>query len=204
MAYPDFNNLKNATSSQKFRRITALRKYMLDAIDDDQAIKRLMRYMTKTPLAKKGVQYDGKLIEQPDLTTTLREDTSEGEMVLFTGIFDPDMETIYKNYIFIQHYDTYTYDDVMQKTNFNIHILVDDKYNKLKNYGEERIYEIADRIAQLIDDHTIDDEDLVDCIGHVQFKIRGRISEMRLSKTKTITLLTIPVEISNSVMRLHD
>lgn len=204
MAYPDFNNFKNATSSQKFRRITALRKYMLDAIDDDQAIKRLMRYMTKTPLAKKGVQYDGKLIEQPDLTTTLREDTSEGEMVLFTGIFDPDMETIYKNYIFIQHYDTYTYDDVMQKTNFNIHILVDDKYNKLKNYGEERIYEIADRIAQLIDDHTIDDEDLVDCIGHVQFKIRGRISEMRLSKTKTITLLTIPVEISNSVMRSHD
>ena len=50
-----FNMIKDATYSQKFRRITALRKYMVDAMDNDQAIKRLMRYFTTTPLAKRGV-----------------------------------------------------------------------------------------------------------------------------------------------------
>ena len=199
-----FNMIKDATYSQKFRRITALRKYMVDAMDNDQAIKRLMRYLTTTPLAKRGVGYDNKMIEQPDLTTSLKVDTEEGEMCLFTGMFDPDMETIYKNYIFIQHYDTYAYDDVMQTTTFYIYVLVDDKYNYLKNYGEERIYEIADRIAQLLDNHVIENEELVDEIGNIKFKIKGRISEVRLSKTKTINLLTIPIEISNSVMRAFD
>lgn len=199
-----FNAIKDATSSQKFRRITAMRKYMIDAMDNDQAIKRLMRYFTTTPLAKRGVTYDGKVIEQPDLTTSLKVDTDEGELCLFTGMFDPDMETIYKNYIFIQHFETYAYDDVMQKTNFYIHVLVDDKYNALKNYGEERIYEVADRIAQLIDNHTIENCDLVDEIGNIKFQIKGRISEMRLSKTKTINLLSIPIEVSNSVMRAFD
>lgn len=199
-----FNMIKDATYSQKFRRITALRKYMVDAMDNDQAIKRLMRYLTTTPLAKRGVGYDNKMIEQPDLTTSLKIDTEEGEMCLFTGMFDPDMETIYKNYIFIQHYDTYAYDDVMQTTTFYIYVLVDDKYNYLKNYGEERIYEIADRIAQLLDNHVIENEELVDEIGNIKFKIKGRISEVRLSKTKTINLLTIPIEVSNSVMRAFD
>lgn len=199
-----FNMIKDATYSQKFRRITALRKYMVDAMDNDQAIKRLMRYLTTTPLAKRGVGYDNKMIEQPDLTTSLKVDTEEGEICLFTGMFDPDMETIYKNYIFIQHYDTYAYDDVMQTTTFYIYVLVDDKYNYLKNYGEERIYEIADRIAQLLDNHVIENEELVDEIGNIKFKIKGRISEVRLSKTKTINLLTIPIEVSNSVMRAFD
>lgn len=199
-----FNMIKDATYSQKFRRITALRKYMVDAMDNDQAIKRLMRYLTTTPLAKRGVGYDNKMIEQPDLTTSLKVDTEEGEMCLFTGMFDPDMETIYKNYIFVQHYDTYAYDDVMQTTTFYIYVLVDDKYNYLKNYGEERIYEIADRIAQLLDNHVIENEELVDEIGNIKFKIKGRISEVRLSKTKTINLLTIPIEVSNSVMRAFD
>ena len=99
----DFNSIKNVTYSQKFRRITAIRKYMLDAIDNDQAIRRLMRYFTTTPLSKKGVTYDGNMINQPDLKTSLKVDTDEGEMCLYTGMFDPDMETVYKNYIFIQH-----------------------------------------------------------------------------------------------------
>ena len=71
----------------------------------------------------------------------------------------------------------------------------------MKNYGEERLYEIADRIAQLLDNHTIENMEIVDDIGNVKFQIKGRISEMRLTKTKTITLLTIPIEVSNSVMR---
>lgn len=199
-----FNMIKDATYSQKFRRITAIRKYMIDAIDNDQESKRLMRYLTSTPLSKKGVTYDGNLIDQPDLTTSLTVDTDEGEVCLFTGIFDPDMETIYKNYIFIQHYDTYTYDDTMQTSNFYIYILVDIKYNSLKNYGEERIYALADRMAQLFDNHTIENDDLVDEIGNIKFKIKGRISEMRMSRTKTINLLSIPIEVSNSVMRAFE
>lgn len=200
----DFNNIQLNTSSQKFSRITALRKYIIDKIDEDQTTKRLMRYMTTTPLSKKGVMYDGSLIEQPDLKTSLKYDTNEGEKVLFTGMFDPDMETIYKNYIFIQHYNTWINDDTMQDTTFYMYILVDDKYNELKNYGEERTYAIADRIAQLIDGHTVDDEDLVDEIGNVKFEIKGQISEMRMSKTKTIGMLSIPIKVTTSILRNFD
>lgn len=148
--------------------------------------------------------YDGSLIEQPDLKTSLKYDTNEGEKVLFTGMFDPDMETIYKNYIFIQHYNTWINDDTMQDTTFYMYILVDDKYNELKNYGEERTYAIADRIAQLIDGHTVDDEDLVDEIGNVKFEIKGQISEMRMSKTKTIGMLSIPIKVTTSILRNFD
>lgn len=199
-----FNSIVDVTYSQKFRRITAIRKYLIDLMDNDQSIKRLMRYFTTTPLAKRGVTYDNKMIEQPDLTTSLKVDTDEGEMCLFTGAFDPDMETIYKNYIFVQHYNTYVQDDVMQKTTFYIYVLVDEKYNSLKNYGEERIYEVADRIAQLIDNHTIENTELSEEIGNLKFIIRGTITEMRLSKTKTINLLAIPIEVSNSIMRAFD
>lgn len=200
----DFNNFNNATYSQKFKRITAIRKYISDVMDNDQSLKRLMRYFTTTPLSKRGVSYNGNIIEQPDLITSLKVDTKEGEKCLFTGMFDPDMETIYKNYIFIHHYDTDVYNNVIQQTTFDIYVLVDDKYNQLKNYGEERLYEIADRIAQLLDGHIIENDELVDEIGNIKFEIKGRISEVRMSKTKTICLLNIPIEISNSIMRITD
>lgn len=199
----NFNEEKRLSVSQKVRKITTLRKFIIDTIDNDQAIKRLLRYLTSTPLSKKGVMQDGKVIQQPDLTTSLKEATAEGEKCLYTGLFDPYMEELTKNYIFVQHYQSYVESDMTTIT-YLVHIIISDKYNELKNYGQERNYEIADRVAQLLDTHTIDDEEIIDLVGNVRIDISGNMTEMRLTKTKDFSLLTVPLQVRTSSMRFYN
>lgn len=199
----NFNEEKRLSVSQKVRKITTLRKFIIDTIDNDQAIKRLLRYLTSTPLSKKGVMQDGKVIQQPDLTTSLKEVTAEGEKCLYTGLFDPYMEELTKNYIFVQHYQSYVESDMTTIT-YLVHIIISDKYNELKNYGQERNYEIADRVAQLLDAHTIDDEEIIDLVGNVRIDIKGNMTEMRLTKTKDFSLLTVPLQVRTSSMRFYN
>lgn len=198
----DFNRIKDFTESQKVRKITVLKKYMLDAIDNNQDVKRYMRYLTTTPLSKKGVGYDGDVIVQNDLVESMKYSSDEGEKVLFTGGFDPYMETIVKNYIFVQHQRSRITDDGTNIMTFMVYILIPEKYNELKNYGEERTYQIADSICQVLDCHTIENDEIVDIVGNAKIEIYGDIVEQRLTKTKDIILVTLPIRIVSSTLRV--
>lgn len=200
----DFNRIKNFTDSQKIRRITVLKKYIVDTIDENQMVRRHMRYLTTTPAAKKGVGYDGKIIVQNDLTTSLKVNSDEGERVLFTGGFDPYMETVVKNYIFVQHTRSRITNDNMNIMTFTIYILIPEKYNELKNYGEERVYQIADSICKILDDHVIENDEIVDIVGNVKFEVYGDVVEQRLTKTKDVIMVTLPIRVVNSALRVWD
>ena len=200
----DFNMIKKRTDSQKIRKITVLKKFILDTLDSDQEIKRYLRYLTTTPIAKRGIGYDGATIIQNDLTTSLKSNSDEGEKALYSGGFDPMMETIVKNYVFVQHYRSRIQSNGMDMIYFTIHILIPEKYNELKNYGEERAYQIADRVCQLLDTHIIENDEIVDIVGNVKFEVFGDIVEERLTKTKDVIILTIPIRIASSTLRVWD
>ena len=51
----DFNNQYMGTKSQKLYRVSPLKNYIVGLIDNNQNIKRLCRYMTKTPTYNKGM-----------------------------------------------------------------------------------------------------------------------------------------------------
>ena len=58
------------TKSNKFRRVPYIVEYLMKVIDC-QEIRRLCRYYTLDPLADEAFDYDGNLIEQPDLIDSL-------------------------------------------------------------------------------------------------------------------------------------
>ncbi len=58
------------TKSNKFRRVPYIVEYLMKVIDC-QEIRRLCRYYTLDPLAEEALDYNGELVEQPDLLDSL-------------------------------------------------------------------------------------------------------------------------------------
>lgn len=189
-----------STKSNKIRKITVLKKFMVDIIDDNQNIKRFMRHITKLPLAKKSEDYNGNIKVQSDIRNSLLIGSDEGEQCLYNGGFNPEMSNIKMPYIFVNSYRSYI-TGVDQSIYFAIHILCPEKYNGLLNYGDERIYEIANEIAQLLDGYTIEKEDIVKKAGNLKIEINGEITESRMSKSNDIIVLSIPIKIKNIALR---
>ena len=189
-----------SAKSNKIRKITVLKKFLVDVIDDNQNIKRYMRYMTRLPLAKKSEDYNGNIKVQSDVSASLLIESSEGEQCLYSGGFNPEMSNIKIPYIFVDSHRSYI-SGVDQSIYFAINILCPEKYNGLLNYGDERIYKIADEIAQLIDGYTIEEEEVVKNVGNLRIDISGEISERRMSKSNDIIVLSIPIKIKNIALR---
>lgn len=205
----DLNNKNTNTLSPIYRRITVLKKYIIDKIDADQEIKRMMRYNSKTPTAKTGEGYDGVIKKQPDLVASLLKAVTENgvtyEEVLYNGRFNVNIETISKNQMFVYSPGSVINDEKdTQAIYFYVDILISEKYEYLKNYGEERTCEIADRIAQLFNGVYITNEDIVDIVGNVKTVITGRSDSERLSKNNDIILFRIPIVVNCLSMRVRD
>ena len=49
----NLNDKLSYTKSNKIRKVTILKRFILEKINENQNIKRYMRYVTKLPLAKK-------------------------------------------------------------------------------------------------------------------------------------------------------
>ena len=58
------------TKSNKFRRVPYIVEYLMKVIDC-QEIRRLCRYYTLDPLAEEAFDYNGNLVDQPDLNDSL-------------------------------------------------------------------------------------------------------------------------------------
>ena len=203
----DLNNKIKGTKSQKIRKISVLLKYIIDTIDNDQDIKRLMNYLTLTPTSSKGMGYDGKVINQPDLTHSLLKDYVVNGVVvheknLFDSSFSSDIETLTKNQIFVHSTRSRINErNNSQRIEFYINIIISQKYENLKNYGAKRTYEIAGRIADLLDNVTIENTEIVDIVGNVKTVIDGDITTMRLSKTNDSILLSLPIVVDCMAFR---
>lgn len=188
------------TKSTKLRKVTSIRKLIIDIINENQSIKRYMRFTTKMPLAKKSIDNNGNVKVQNDIVNSLLIDSNEGEQCLFSGSFNPEMSNIQIPYIFVHSYRTRVRGSD-STINFAIHIVCPQKYNTLQHYGDERIYEIGEQIIELLDGYTIENSDIAEVTGNVTFICEGDIEEYRLSKTSDIIVLTIPIVVRNVAMR---
>lgn len=188
------------TRSNKIRKVTVIKRFILDKLNENQNIKRYMRYITKLPLARKSEDFDNNIKLQPDILTSLTEDTVSGEQCLFSGSFNPEMDNIKIPYIFV-HSPRSSINGTDNIIHFVIYILCPERYNRLANYGEERIYEIADEIVQLLDEYSIEDTNISKEVGNLKFEIEGSFQEFRMSKSNDIIVLAIPLKIKSTALR---
>ena len=196
----NLNDKLSYTKSNKIRKVTILKRFILEKINENQNIKRYMRYVTKLPLARKSEDYDSNIKVQPDILTSLMEDNNDGEQCLFGGSFNPEMDNIKIPYIFV-YSSRSKVDGINNTIYFTIYILCPERYNRLANDGEERIYEIADEIVQLLDEYSLENNDISKEIGNLEFIVDGSFEEFRMSKSNDIIVLAIPVKVCNIAIR---
>lgn len=214
-----FNNRYMGTKSQKLRRITPIKNYIIDAIDSSQNIHRLCRYMTYTPLMPKGMTYDGKIIEQPDVEGSLKgsvdakgdafiSDTIIYPYAFTEDVVDKDRLTIYvhspKTIINNQAVSGRRRDDVDDYTGrhlFYVEIVYPLEYNNIEPYGEERAFMVAQEIADIIDELSIEGE-YREIIGDCPLRVEGEILNKRLSVTG-YGILVVPIWTTFITTRLN-
>ena len=200
----DLNNCWKLTKSQKIKRSDNIINMIAEMIDNNQYIKRFMRYYTKNPLANRSEDNRGKIIKQHNLKDSLMENTNEvkspiseddiiSKRCLFTWGFNDDINVDEQNYIFIENtninFDNYNKTATMY---LNISILIPDIYLELKSDDNiiRRNKIIADTIDNMLGEYTVDNK-YSKLLGNIQFELTN-YTEGRLAKNsnKIMSILT--------------
>ena len=194
-------NRKNInTISNKIRKIGLMVAYITQKIDNNQEIKRFMRYMTVNPLSSRGKDQNGNVVNQVDLNKSLAINSDEGIKCLYTMGFKEDMIDEARPLIFIHSYNG-KFGDTIGNINIAVDIIVPSHYNELKYMEEKRSTEIACKIADELDGITIDEDEWVDKLGNLNIKL-ATYSEHRLSKSGNAILFSMDFKITTPVTRL--
>ena len=202
------NNFWKLTKSQKIRRSDYIIDMIAEKIDNNQYIKRFMRYYSTNPLSKKGF-IKNRTVIQKDLKDSLLEDTNEinnieSKKCLFTYGFNDDIVVDEQNYIFIEN-KKIIYDNVnkMATMYLTISILVPDVYLELRDndcdYTIRRNKIIANTIENMLGDYTVDDK-YSKYIGNIKFELTD-YNEDRLSRNSNKILTTLVYKTKYSTVR---
>lgn len=203
MAYID--NKRDISNSLKISRTSTIIKYICKNIDNNQEVKRLCRYITTDPIADFALDYDNKVVQQPDLkdsllSTVKRDKVSNGcnDRVMYTTIFtDKVMETL--------HPLIYVYCDQVSFFNerggtktigtmlFYVDIIYDINTEELADF-QHRSWIIGQQIMQMFDGVTIIEPEYVDKVGNISFKGGEQpIINKKLSPNTSLGILSIPL-----------
>ena len=203
MAYID--NKRDISNSLKISRTSTIIKYICKNIDNNQEVKRLCRYITTDPIADFALDYDNKVVQQPDLkdsllSTVKRDKVSNGcnDRVIYTTIFtDKVMETL--------HPLIYVYCDQVSFFNerggtktigtmlFYVDIIYDINTEELVDF-QHRSWIIGQQIMQMFDGVTIIEPEYVDKVGNISFKGGEQpIINKKLSPNTSLGILSIPL-----------
>lgn len=167
----DINNKYLNTVSSKLKKVSMLLEYTHEKIIENQEIKRLVYYNTKNPLSKKGLKYDNTKTDQPDLT----EEDVEDLITLLP--FNPDMDITLSNGIFLNAPKAiFGSSNIMY---IDVNIISASEYFEISN--GLRLYEIANRIANIFDELYITDESYIEELGNLKFSLED-VESGRLSK----------------------
>lgn len=196
------NDKNKNTISNKIRKKSGIEAYITQKIDGIQEVKRLSRYLTKTPLSSKGKDLLNKVIEQPDLIETLTKDSSEGIKCLYTMSFkDGLINDKVQPLIFVHSYSGKFGYSAVGDIQVMVDILVPSDYDELKYIEEKRMTEIACYIADELDDTFIDDEYWVEKLGNLKIHLDS-YDEYRLAKTNNISVFSMKFIVQVSNMRV--
>ena len=179
MSYYTQEYNSNLPFSNKIKIIESGKSYIVRTINNNQNIVRLCRYLTKTPLSKKGVDYKGNMVKQPDLDcgllTVLNSkqypNVQLTDRVLIPYTFDDSLQPTEQISIFVDSYNARFSDKYLTgKYIFDVILAFTPTYNVLEPYGEERSLKIIDEICKDIDEKYNDEESQKE-IGEMKFTI---------------------------------
>ena len=202
------------TKSNKFRRVPYIVEYLMKVIDC-QEIRRLCRYYTLDPLADEAFDYDGNLIEQPDLIDSLehkvvRDKVSKGaeDAILIPETFSNAIINYNKMQICVYPYEI-TFSERASRygtstfgyMTFHIDIIYPMQLNKLSDYMQ-RAWSIACIIMDAIDDKTVLDEEIYRHTGDVKFEFKENMAtNYKLAPNSDMVILTVPIAVTVNGLR---
>lgn len=184
----DLNNKNLNTASIKIRKCSALIKYIYERIINNSDIQRMVYYNTLSPLKNKSKDYNGDVINQPDISV------NDVKNLIFDIPFNPEMSMEMSNSIYIN----LTKGSFGSKTNslyFDINVLVPNTYLRL-NEGY-RHTEISQIIADILDEMYVDKEnypEYYDILKDIQFSMYD-YNIYRLSKTNDFLWACLSFEV---------
>lgn len=211
----ELNNFWNFTKSQKISRSAYIIDLIANKIDNNQYIKRFIRYNTINPLSKRSKNYNNETIIQPDLNTSLKNNSNEikntkGEIVesnksLYLRAFNENMTTDKQNYIFIENnHNTYSRDFATMY--FRVHILTPSSFLEIEDENSDiniaRNKAIACVIDDMLDQYTVDDK-YSDLVGNIQFELTD-YNEERLSNSNEIIITTLAYKVNTLGCRIDN
>ncbi|MFR2887394.1 MAG: hypothetical protein ACLTDM_04235 [Clostridium butyricum] len=200
-------NEKNlGTKVKKFGYIPPMLKYICEQIDNNQKIRRYMRYATPLPLSPRSESYDKNSIiqEQPDLKCSLMADGDEGVRCLY-NCYALDQDNYTVPYIFVYPSNSNQIMTGTARCLFTVVVIISGKYEELKNYGELRSFMIAEEIAQVIDNITIESSNpLYQDLGNIKFEIPPIFNYVRLTKSSPAVQLTFNIATTYNCGRVKE
>lgn len=205
----DINAKYLGSSSNKLRRVPFIENYLCEMIDC-QEVRRLCRYLTLDPLADFALDYDGNIVEQPDLNDTLlevvkKDKVSKGTdgVILDNHMFTTDVMDSSRVLIFAYCSDIVFSEGAskfgsssMGYQLFKIDIVYPLGVDALCG-GLKRSWAIATIITDLIDEMSITDPSYVKHTGNVKFEFKEQgASNRKLAPNTDLGVLTIPFVVS--------
>ena len=202
------------TKSNKFRRVPYIVEYLMKVIDC-QEIRRLCRYYTLDPLADEALDYNGNLVEQPDLVDSLenkviRDKVSKGaeEPILVAETFSNIIINYNRMQICVYPYEI-TFSErasrygtsTMGYMTFHIDIIYPTQLNKLADHMQ-RAWSIACIIMDAIDDKTVLDEEIYKHTGEILFEFKENMAtNYKLASNSDMVILTVPIAVTVNGLR---
>lgn len=204
------------TRSNKLRRAPYIVDYLIQCLDC-QEIRRLCRYFTLDPLADEALDYNGELVQQPDLRDSLekrvirdKDNISQGaeDKVLFAEAFSSTIIADNKVMIYVypyeisfseraMHYGTST----MGFMTFMVDIIYPISLNRLGDHLQ-RAWSIATILMDIVDEKTVLDPELYEYTGDVKFEIKDTmITNQKLTPNSDMAILRIPLTVSVPSLR---
>lgn len=202
------------TKSNKFRRAPYIVDYFMKVLDC-QEIRRLCRYLTLDPLAEEAMDYNGNIVQQPDLKDSLekkavRDKVSRGteDPILFAETFSNTIVSDNKIMIYVypyeisfseraMHYGTSTMGFMV----FHIDIVYPVSLNRLGDHLQ-RAWSIASILMDVVDEKTVLDPDLYEHTGEVKFEFKDNMATNRkLAPNSDMAILNIPITVSVPSLR---
>ena len=202
------------TKSNKFRRVPYIVEYLMKVIDC-QEIRRLCRYYTLDPLADEAFDYNGNLVDQPDLNDSLefkvvRDKVSAGaeDPILIAETFSNAIINYNKMQICVYPYEI-TFSERASRygtstfgyMTFHIDIIYPMQLNKLADHMQ-RAWSIACIIMDAIDDKTVLDEELHKHTGDIKFEFKENMAtNYKLAPNSDMVILTVPIAVTVNGLR---
>jgi hypothetical protein len=209
MKLKDINAKYLGSQSNKLRRVPIIEQYLCEIIDC-QEIRRLVRYMTLDPLADFALDYNNRLVQQPDLQDSLMEvalhdivSNGTDGIALDNHMFTNEVMDSSRVLIFVYCSDIVFSEGAskfgsssMGYQLFTVDIVYPLSVDKLCD-GLKRSWAIATIITDRVDEMSVTNPEYVQNIGNIKFEFKEqRASNRKLAPNTDLGILSIPFVVS--------